>query len=228
MAKRGGGAIVKLSTMVADYGASGMSLYGSSKAAINLLTKAWTAEYGRSGVRVNAVSPGPTHTDGTDTMGEGLDRLAAEAPAGRPATADEMRKFHSGREARRGWRKNRHLIAEALFAPKRRFPFRVTRRPNNVVRHVAVGGDVACVRRPRFCRDRVRSLAQFPYQHHSANFDGPAPVCLTNAAFGLEDRPITMQLDDGAALNQPKQSQVIDAAERSLPIASEKIKRPPT
>jgi NAD(P)-dependent dehydrogenase (short-subunit alcohol dehydrogenase family) len=59
MAKRGGGAIVNLSTMVADYGAPGMSLSGSSKAAINLLTKAWTAEYGRSGVRVNAVSPGP-------------------------------------------------------------------------------------------------------------------------------------------------------------------------
>jgi NAD(P)-dependent dehydrogenase (short-subunit alcohol dehydrogenase family) len=90
MAKRGGGAIVNLSTMVADYGAPGMSLYGSSKAAINLLTKAWTAEYGRSGVRVNAVSPGPTRTDGTDSMGEGLDRLAAEAPAGRPATADEI------------------------------------------------------------------------------------------------------------------------------------------
>jgi NAD(P)-dependent dehydrogenase (short-subunit alcohol dehydrogenase family) len=90
MAKRGKGAIVNLSTMVADYGAFGMSLYGSSKAAINLLTKAWTAEYGRSGVRINAVSPGPTRTEGTDAMGEGLDRLAAEAPAGRPATADEI------------------------------------------------------------------------------------------------------------------------------------------
>ena len=90
MAKRGGGAIVNLSTMVADYGAPGMSLDGSSKAAINLLTKAWTAEYGRNGVRVNAVSPGPSRTDGTDSMGEGLDRLAAEAPAGRPATADEI------------------------------------------------------------------------------------------------------------------------------------------
>jgi NAD(P)-dependent dehydrogenase (short-subunit alcohol dehydrogenase family) len=90
MAKRGKGAIVNLSTMVADYGLSGMSLYGSSKAAINLLTKAWAAEYGRSGVRVNAVSPGPTRTDGTNAMGEGLDQLAAEAPAGRPATPDEI------------------------------------------------------------------------------------------------------------------------------------------
>ncbi|MGH8093559.1 MAG: SDR family NAD(P)-dependent oxidoreductase [Chthoniobacterales bacterium] len=90
MAKRGKGAIVNLSTMVADYGAAGMSLYGSSKAAINLLTKVWAAEYGPSGVRINAVSPGPTRTEGTGTMGEGLEQLAAQAPAGRPATADEI------------------------------------------------------------------------------------------------------------------------------------------
>ncbi len=90
MAKRGKGAIVNVSTMVADYGVSGMGLYGSSKAAINLLTKAWAAEYGPSGVRVNAVSPGPTRTEGTDAMGEGLEQLAAQAPAGRPATADEI------------------------------------------------------------------------------------------------------------------------------------------
>ena len=90
MAKRRKGAIVNLSTMAADYGAPGMSLYGSSKAAINLLTKTWAAEYGPSGVRVNAVSPGPTRTEGTDAMGEGLEQLAAQAPAGRPATADEI------------------------------------------------------------------------------------------------------------------------------------------
>src|SRR5205809_3562471 len=90
MAKKGKGAAVNLSTMVADYGAPGMSLYGSSKAAINLLTKAWAAEYGPSGVRVNAVSPGPTRTEGTEAMGEGVEQLAAQAPARRPATADEI------------------------------------------------------------------------------------------------------------------------------------------
>src|ERR1700751_1468928 len=90
MAKRGKGAIVNVSTMAADYGAPGLSLYGSSKAAINLLTKVWAAEYGPSGVRVNAVSPGPTRTEGTEAMAEGLDLLAAQAPAGRPATADEI------------------------------------------------------------------------------------------------------------------------------------------
>jgi NAD(P)-dependent dehydrogenase (short-subunit alcohol dehydrogenase family) len=90
MAKAGKGAIVNVTTMVANYGAPGMSLYGSSKAALNLLTKAWAAEYGRSGVRVNAVGPGPTRTEGTETMGEGLEQLAAQAPAGRPATPDEI------------------------------------------------------------------------------------------------------------------------------------------
>ena len=90
MAQRGKGAIVNVSTMVADYGAAGMSLYGSSKAAVNLLTKAWAAEYGPSGVRLNAVSPGPTRTEGTEAMGEALEQLAAQAPAGRPATADEI------------------------------------------------------------------------------------------------------------------------------------------
>jgi NAD(P)-dependent dehydrogenase (short-subunit alcohol dehydrogenase family) len=85
MAKKGKGAMVNVSTMVADYGAPGMSLYDSSKAAINLLTKVWAAEYGPSGVRVNAVSPGPTRTEGTNAMSEGLEQLAAQAPAGRPA-----------------------------------------------------------------------------------------------------------------------------------------------
>ena len=90
MAQRGGGAIVNVSTMVANYGAAGLSLYGSSKAAINPLTKAWAAEYGPKGVRVNAVSPGPTRTEGTAEMGDALQALAAQAPAGRPAAPDEI------------------------------------------------------------------------------------------------------------------------------------------
>jgi len=90
MATRGKGSIVNVSTMVADYGASGMSLYGSSKAAINLLTKAWAAENGPHGVRVNAVSPGPTRTEGAAAMGKGLEQLAPQAPAHRPATVDEI------------------------------------------------------------------------------------------------------------------------------------------
>jgi NAD(P)-dependent dehydrogenase (short-subunit alcohol dehydrogenase family) len=90
MAERGSGAIVNVSTMVAQFGVDGMALYGSSKAALELLTKAWAAEFGPRGVRVNAVSPGPTRTEGTAGMGEALDRLAALAPAGRPASPEEI------------------------------------------------------------------------------------------------------------------------------------------
>ncbi len=90
MAERGEGAVVNVTTMVAEFGAAGMGIYGASKAALVLLTKSWAAEFGPSGVRVNAVSPGPTRTEGTAAMGEALDQLAAAGPAGRPGTAAEV------------------------------------------------------------------------------------------------------------------------------------------
>jgi NAD(P)-dependent dehydrogenase (short-subunit alcohol dehydrogenase family) len=90
MARRGHGAIVTVSTLVAARGMAGMALYGSSKAAVELMTKAWAAEFGPSGVRVNAVSPGPTRTEGTAAFGDGLDELAAAAPAGRVAAPSEI------------------------------------------------------------------------------------------------------------------------------------------
>jgi NAD(P)-dependent dehydrogenase (short-subunit alcohol dehydrogenase family) len=90
MAARGHGAIINISTMVAEFGMPEMALYGASKAALVLLTKSWAAEYGPSGVRVNAVSPGPTRTEGTAPMGDGLDQLAATTPTGRPAVPEEI------------------------------------------------------------------------------------------------------------------------------------------
>ena len=90
MLARGGGTIVNVSTMVASFGNPGMSAYGASKAALELLTKAWAAEYGPRGIRVNAVAPGPTRTRGTADAGELLDTLAGTLPLGRAADADEI------------------------------------------------------------------------------------------------------------------------------------------
>lgn len=90
MAKKGQGAIVNVSSIAAEYGIPGVSLYGSSKAAINYLTKVWTAEYGPSGVRVNTVSPGPTYTEGTELVSEGIVKMASQSPARKPASAEEI------------------------------------------------------------------------------------------------------------------------------------------
>jgi NAD(P)-dependent dehydrogenase (short-subunit alcohol dehydrogenase family) len=90
MTERGAGVIVNVSTMVAEFGLDGMALYGSTKAALELLTKAWSAEFGPKGIRVNAVAPGPITTEGTEGMREAQGYLASLAPARRLGTADEV------------------------------------------------------------------------------------------------------------------------------------------
>ena len=90
MAARGAGSIVNVGTMVAHFGLSGASAYGASKAAIVSLTQTWAAEYGPSGVRVNAVSAGPTRTEGTAGMADDIDQLAHTTPLGRTASPEEI------------------------------------------------------------------------------------------------------------------------------------------
>ncbi|MEV6285694.1 SDR family oxidoreductase [Kribbella sp. NPDC051770] len=90
MAERGNGAIVNVTTMVATFGLAGAAVYGSSKAALQLLTKTWAAEFGAAGVRVNAVSPGPTRTEGTASMGSSLDGLATTTPLNRVGKPEEV------------------------------------------------------------------------------------------------------------------------------------------
>jgi NAD(P)-dependent dehydrogenase (short-subunit alcohol dehydrogenase family) len=58
MAAHGGGAIINLGSWIARLGIPISSLYSSTKGAMETLTRAWAAEYGPSGVRVNAISPG--------------------------------------------------------------------------------------------------------------------------------------------------------------------------
>ena len=90
MIAQGSGAIINITTMVASFGFAGLALYGASKAALQLLTKAWAAEFARNGVRVNAVSPGPTRTEGTEVMGDGIDQMAATTPSGIVASPDDI------------------------------------------------------------------------------------------------------------------------------------------
>ena len=90
IAARGGGSIINVSTMVASYGQPGMAAYGASRAAIELLTKAWAAEYGPQNVRVNAVAPGPTRTPAVEPMLAMAEEFAKQIPLGRIADVREL------------------------------------------------------------------------------------------------------------------------------------------
>lgn len=58
MIEAGGGAIVNLSSMAGQVGLSRRNAYGAAKAGIASMTRSMAVEWGRQGVRVNAVAPG--------------------------------------------------------------------------------------------------------------------------------------------------------------------------
>jgi NAD(P)-dependent dehydrogenase (short-subunit alcohol dehydrogenase family) len=90
MADRGHGVVVNLSTVAATTPAKTGGIYGASKAGVELLTRVWADEFGRSGVRVNAVQPGPAETPGTDATPGLADAFAAYTALGRAASPDEI------------------------------------------------------------------------------------------------------------------------------------------
>lgn len=64
MAQIGGGSIVNVSSAVgSDRSMAHVSLYATTKGAVDAVTLALAAEWGASGVRVNAVRPGVVRTD---------------------------------------------------------------------------------------------------------------------------------------------------------------------
>lgn len=61
--KRGGGAIVNISSIGALFAAKGNAVYGTAKAALLALTKSLARDYGPEGIRVNALCPGWVDTE---------------------------------------------------------------------------------------------------------------------------------------------------------------------
>ncbi|MFJ8142923.1 SDR family NAD(P)-dependent oxidoreductase [Streptomyces sp. NPDC096013] len=97
MAERGHGSIVIVGSSAARMPAPIGAAYGASKAGVEILTRYWATEFGPAGVRVNAVSPGPVHTEGTKAaLGEHtamLDKTNARGRAGDPAEIAEVVSF---------------------------------------------------------------------------------------------------------------------------------------
>ena len=83
--KKTRGVIVNNSSVVADIGFAGTTLYSATKGAVHALTRAAAIELMKEGVRVNAVAPGPIETDMGARFFGSLDNLrgfAQTLPAG--------------------------------------------------------------------------------------------------------------------------------------------------
>jgi NAD(P)-dependent dehydrogenase (short-subunit alcohol dehydrogenase family) len=86
----GAGAIVNVGSINGLIGMNGAALYGASKAALHSLTKSWVAEWGRLGVRVNTVAPGPTETEWNAQHSEYIGTLLANVPTRRMSRLSEV------------------------------------------------------------------------------------------------------------------------------------------
>jgi NAD(P)-dependent dehydrogenase (short-subunit alcohol dehydrogenase family) len=86
MQPQGHGSIVNISSTYGHEGAAGASVYAASKHAVEGMTKSAALEGAGSGVRVNAVAPGPTETGMLNRFTGTAERKAALAksvPLGR-------------------------------------------------------------------------------------------------------------------------------------------------
>jgi NAD(P)-dependent dehydrogenase (short-subunit alcohol dehydrogenase family) len=93
MQAQGAGSIVNVSSAYGKIGAAGASVYVASKHAVEGLTKSAALEVATTGIRVNAVAPGPIQTDMIErfTGGEaGKTWLTEQVPAKRLGRAEEV------------------------------------------------------------------------------------------------------------------------------------------
>ena len=91
MIRGGGGVILNASSVVGLYGNFGQSNYAATKGAVNAMTRTWSRELGRHGIRVNAVAPGFVATEIVSAMPRKvLDGMVGRTPLGRFGTPEEV------------------------------------------------------------------------------------------------------------------------------------------
>ena len=79
MLRRRRGALVNIGSVASTRPSPGQAVYASTKGALAALTRALAVEYGRKGIRVNCVEPGPVETE----MFRGTQQLVGDEVKGR-------------------------------------------------------------------------------------------------------------------------------------------------
>ncbi len=91
MIRGGGGAIVNASSVVGLYGNFGQTNYAATKSAVITMTKTWSRELGKFGIRVNAVAPGFIATEILQAMPQKiLDGMVSHTPLARMGRPEEV------------------------------------------------------------------------------------------------------------------------------------------
>jgi 3-oxoacyl-[acyl-carrier protein] reductase len=86
-----GGVILNASSVVGLYGNFGQTNYVASKAGVIGMTRVWAREFGRFGIRVNAVAPGIIDTDMMRSVPEkAREGLRAHTPLGRMGRPEDI------------------------------------------------------------------------------------------------------------------------------------------
>ncbi|MDQ6818150.1 MAG: SDR family oxidoreductase [Actinomycetota bacterium] len=87
-------AVVNISSSVGSIVKPGSMLYGSTKAALEYLTRAWAYELAEDRIRVNCIAPGPVDTPIHATYSDDLDatyaNLARRIPLGRMGRVEDI------------------------------------------------------------------------------------------------------------------------------------------
>jgi len=93
MVKHGGGVIVNTTSSAGHGAVHGLAVYGAAKAGVNSLTRSIALEYGKQGVRANAIAPSaasPGMLMWLESLPGGVEGYAAKQPMGRLGKPEEV------------------------------------------------------------------------------------------------------------------------------------------
>ena len=84
------GRIINISSIIANTGFNGLSVYAASKAALEGFSRSLAREVGKAGITVNCVAPGYMQTDMTNSLqGDKLESVKRRSPLGKLATVND-------------------------------------------------------------------------------------------------------------------------------------------